>query len=432
MRLTLLSLLLTACLAANAYTQDVVVGLTQENETPSLSLEVVEVLGENLANTIPKAVMKAMLREMGSGKATNVTSFMLLTMGEEDFQQALGFTEEKLVSIAASTDVHTATMEARMEEIGTSMFNFVFPPDGASPSDESLNEFLATIETSLSQAISQTVQDVDSALAEHFTAEQTQQLLELQIALMPVMPFANPQAFEALDLTDEQREHLKELQKELEPDYEKMLDQFVDDMMLTQEKRGATSSGLYETEWDEVFVEITPEVKKMIEEGRIVLPDNFPPEEMEKIMNEEGISNARMFKAVSPEEQEKREQEIRERLMQDPEYKSAMERMSTQGREFQERFKSRMFEVLTAEQREKFMRLINNPPEYAKKMRETLKEMFGEMGIVFEDGEASDGQQAAAEEKAIWVPGPNSWRPGMPLPVGVPVRQSPGRFPREE
>jgi hypothetical protein len=76
------------------------------------------------------------------------------------------------------------------------------------------------------------------------------------------------------------------------------------------------------------------------------------------------------------------------------------------------------------------MRLINNPPEYAKKMRETLKEMFGEMGIIIEEGEASDEQQAATEEKPQWVPGPNSWRPGMPLPGGVPVRENPGRFPR--
>jgi len=81
------------------------------------------------------------------------------------------------------------------------------------------------------------------------------------------------------------------------------------------------------------------------------------------------------------EVREQQEKELEEHLKQNPEYKAVMERMTAQGREYRERLQSRMFEVLTAEQREKFMRLINNPPEYVKELRKDLKEMFGDIGF---------------------------------------------------
>jgi Spy/CpxP family protein refolding chaperone len=369
MRFAMLSLLLSACFAANAFSQEnIVVGLgsPQESET-IISTELMEAFAEKLGNSFPKIAAKTLLREMANGRSTNVMAFMAVEMGgDEEFIQSLGITDEQRQNM---TEVNDKTNDVLSDMLGPAMgtaMENIFPllVEG-SASEETINDFVATFETTISQAFSQATQDLDSALADVFTPEQTQAMLEVQIAISPALPFFNPQAFEALDLTDEQREHLKAVQTELNPDVEKMLDQFVED-------------------W--VMIIIGGDEGDEIEE-----------------MDEEGIS----------------------------EYKAALERMQKSGGELKDRLRERMFEVLTAEQKKKFLQLLNNPPEYAKKMRESLKEMFGMLGMGLE--ETDGGKQEAADEKPQGVPGPNSWRPGMPLPGGLPERQmSPGRFPREE
>ena len=73
-----------------------------------------------------------------------------------------------------------------------------------------------------------------------------------------------------------------------------------------------------------------------------------------------------------------------------------------------EKLKSKMSDVLTQEQKKRMSGLIENPPEFVKKMLD----------------------KAADTGSGDWSPGPNSWKPGDPLPMlprATPKRRFPGR-----
>jgi hypothetical protein len=125
---------------------------------------------------------------------------------------------------------------------------------------------------------------------------------------------------------------------------------------------------------------------------------------------------------MSLEELGKKKNEVGERLMRgDPELKKTTDRLLKQKRDFDDRYKVQVFDILTDEQMARFVRLVNNPPEFAKKFMDKRKKVLGEQ-----------------EESGGWQPGPNSWRPGDPIPEGYlqqreerQTRQR-GLFPRTE
>jgi Ni/Co efflux regulator RcnB len=96
----------------------------------------------------------------------------------------------------------------------------------------------------------------------------------------------------------------------------------------------------------------------------------------------------------------------------DPQFKKTFEDIVTQSRLFTTQFKTKMFDVLTDEQWKRLQELIDTPPEYAKVLRKKLKEQIGE-----------------SEKTDAWAPGPNSWRPGDPIPEGYRQNRSKRRFP---
>jgi Ni/Co efflux regulator RcnB len=87
------------------------------------------------------------------------------------------------------------------------------------------------------------------------------------------------------------------------------------------------------------------------------------------------------------------------------------------GKGLADKLKVEMFDVLTDEQWNRMLNLIDNPPEHAKK-------------IIAQMREKSEQESAYASTEA-WQPGPNSWKPGDPIPEGYrQQRQERGRFPR--
>jgi Ni/Co efflux regulator RcnB len=109
---------------------------------------------------------------------------------------------------------------------------------------------------------------------------------------------------------------------------------------------------------------------------------------------------------------------IRKKLLaEDPEYKKIYEEIQSQGKAFSTKFKTKMFDVLTDEQWARLQQLIDNPPEHARAFRNRLQKQRGE-----------------AEKKGEWMPGPNSWRPGDPIPEQYRQQRNErqGSFPRGE
>jgi Spy/CpxP family protein refolding chaperone len=203
-------------------------------------------------------------------------------------------------------------------------------------------------------------QAVDSIL----TAEQKQKIREFELANMANMTFFPVSAFEALDLTDDQRQQIEAIKKEFEPEFEKSLEDY--------------TSGRHQ----EVGKKYHALQKKM------------------------GLENGKYHPA------------IHNKLMaEDPVYKRLHNEITAHKERFGAKFKVKMYNVLTDEQWARLQQLIDNPPEHAKAFLKKLKEQRGE-----------------TEKKEAWMPGPNSWRPGDPIPEQYRQQRNErqGRFPRSE
>jgi Spy/CpxP family protein refolding chaperone len=288
----------------------------------------------------------------------------ILHIGGEETKQWLDWTEEcderyqEIIDNSIGVFSELQPLIDRRRELTKSVENLATVPE------EIKNELIALHE----MIDTPFLEKVCKGIAEMLTAEQKQKFGELQIATMSVNPFYGLSIFEVLDLTDEQRTEMERIKKELEPEFERMLDSFIDATIASE---------------------------RIFDAARQELPaELFPEERTEKV------------------------KEIHSRLMREnPEYKKATERILKQGRDFQDRFKVRMFDVLTDEQMAKLVRLVNNPPEVAKRFLAEMKKMIGE------------------QEASGWQPGPGSWQPGDPIPEGYLQQRQERRgrqFPRSE
>jgi Ni/Co efflux regulator RcnB len=169
--------------------------------------------------------------------------------------------------------------------------------------------------------------------------------------------------FEVLNLTDAQKRQMERIKNDLEPEFEKNLDNTVNHQMVYLHKMHA-------------------EHKKQV-----------------------GLGNTRSA-----------QENLNTLLKEDPEFKKAHDEIHAQGKAFATQFRTKMFDVLTDEQWNRLLKLLDNPPEYIRSWRKKIKDA-----------------EEAAKKAGTWTPGPNSWRPGDPIPEGYrQQRNERGRFPRGE
>jgi type IV secretory pathway VirB4 component len=168
--------------------------------------------------------------------------------------------------------------------------------------------------------------------------------------------------FNALDLTSAQKQRFDEIKKELEPEFIRNIDKMA------------------ETQW-KMQTQVKNELGKSL--------DNITdPEERKRITE-------KMVKKIQES---------------NPEIQREMRNVMESTVEMANKLKSKMSDVLTSEQKKRMSDLIDNPPEFVKKM----------LGKMAETGSTPD----------VWVPGPHSWRPGMPMPGENRQQRGEGRFPR--
>jgi Spy/CpxP family protein refolding chaperone len=161
------------------------------------------------------------------------------------------------------------------------------------------------------------------------TAEQKRRVKELQLASISEMPIIAPDMFDALDLTDAQKQQMEGIKKELKPEFERNLENSANGMITMMNKT-----------WDE-FEKQGGDMsdRKAMQEKMAVIGKKLAAE--------------------------------------DPEFKRISEEMSTQGKLFSTQFKMKMFDVLTDEQWARLQELTDNPPEYIKAFREKMKALQG-------------------------------------------------------
>jgi Ni/Co efflux regulator RcnB len=211
------------------------------------------------------------------------------------------------------------------------------------------------------------------------TAEQKQLVNEFTISTMSGSPVFSPSMFEALGLTDDQRQEIERIKKEFEPQFEKNIEDFINSQQIGNKK------------WRE-------ELKKQ----------GIDPKELT------GEQMAAIGKKMMEE---------------DPEFARISKEDHANREAFSTQFKTKMFDVLTDEQWSRFEKLVDNHPEYYKAHLNKWRR-----------GEKTDAKQEEAEkpttdkqatEKEVWTPGPNSWQPGDPIPESYRhERRSRGNFPR--
>ena len=322
-----------------------------------------------------KIGMKTALRSFWDGNGRGLMTVGFLALPE--FRQALNVSDEQYQEIQNAQMGLGAGLqdEPEFQEIMAEMQAIATPDDPLmyNADEETLNKFIGIQERMVSMVINHQADAIDSLL----TPEQKDKTATALLANMGEMPIVSPDLFEILDLTDEQREQMEAIKKELEPEFEQYLEEFVNASVIIANK---------------MF------------------------DEFEKQGMLDDLSHLSGGQQKIAEFQEKAQALGKKMAAENPEFKRLQDEMNTKGKTFATQFQTKMFDVLNDEQWARLQELTDNPPEFAKVLREKLKE-----------------QRDAAETMGGWQPGPNSWKPGDPIPEQYRQERKTRRgFPREE
>ena len=168
---------------------------------------------------------------------------------------------------------------------------------------------------------------VHHAVNEVLPPEIRQKIKESLLANMSELPIVSPSMFEALGLTDAQKEQMEAIRKELEPEFQKNFENLVSGQM---------------TLFNKALDELAKQEDEIIEDWESIA---------------ERMATVR-----------------KELLAENAEYKRIDEELRSQGQSFVAQYKVKLFDVLTDEQWTRLQGLIDNPPEHAKVLRERLRE----------------------------------------------------------
>jgi hypothetical protein len=292
------------------------------------------------------AVVKGAFRQYWDGRGLNPVAIEQALRDTNVRRDAWGISDEQWKQI---NDYVTEIAEETRGPIQLEIMEMM----GALPENwETEGEIVKKIQDFAEQAEKSGALIMDAivdALDNTLTPVQKQKIMESQLANAGEMPIVSPGMFEILNLTDAQKKEMEKIKKEYEPEFEKVLDNFL-----------------------------------------------------------EKSSVLRRFVGQP---------------IEDPELKKIRDEIQSQCKKFSEKFRIRMFDVLTDEQWKRMLNLIDNPPEHAKIFRKKLKEISGER----ED-------DVKTEKPPVWQPGPNSWKPGDPIPEQYRQQRNErqGSFPRSE
>ena len=236
-------------------------------------------------------------------------------VSEEQHQQMLG-----MLSRPLDEDPEYQKLMEELQAIGIQNQNDLQNADEATrrKAEDLANKLLALTMKLRSDAI-------NNAL----TPEQKQKISESLLANMGET-LVSPQMFEILNLTDAQKQQMKTIQNELDPEFEKFLEKIAEGSAIFTAKM-----------FDEMARQKGPDIRD---------------------------------RAAYREWQ----QAIQRKLMEDLANKRMMDEIMSQNREFSTSFKMKMFDVLTDEQWARLQNLIDNPPAHAKVHLRKLKEQQGE------------------------------------------------------
>ena len=326
-----------------------------------------ETLRKQLRSPVIRQAMKNLMTHEMASYWNGISSISESFLVDDELREGFGISQEQRQNIKDATqnlgrisiqDGRVVADDPDMQLIQDEIDKLGGNPYAENISDET-RQRIFELDLKQSDVITIKTQNV---INEVLTPDQLKKIKEFQISYMSApaaMPFITPGMFEALDLSDGQKGQLAAIKKEMDSEFAKEMDK-----------------------WGEIQLKFSEKIQEAIDKR---LKERL-----------EGVTD--------PEEQLKiREQIGREPLVGDirkanPDLQREWDAAIESGQGFSNRLKFKMFDVLTDEQMERMAQLIDNPPDYVKK---TLRRWRG----------------LGDNETGEWKPGPDSWKPGDPIPA---------------
>jgi Ni/Co efflux regulator RcnB len=301
---------------------------------------------------------------------------------QEDLRKGIGISNEQHQKIREAVEQRTTVssndipaIQPILDEMGKLRSGF---PPGRFDEDapEEMKRRVTELQEQMSRAMDERVSEIIrerqmNAINDNLTPYQLRKVQEFQISAMSELEYVSPSMFEALDLSDDQRQQLGDIKKGMEAEFTKWADSTLDAKLRLHEKRQA---------------------------------------EFEVIQNDDGSIS---FSLADPVESWVRVRKA------NPDIQQALNESIKSGKALADKLKVEMFDVLTDEQWKRMLNLIDNPPDYAKQIIAQMREQ-----------RKKENANASAD---TWQPGPNSWKPGDGVPEQYrQERNEKQRFPRTE
>ena len=318
-----------------------------------------------------EAQERPLYRALWNGQGAFTGAIIFFRAGAES---ELGLTEEqanRLAFLRKDNELGKDLMRRKFQEKDPELMAAHEASEAAIPKDDPYMERATEEQKKAFVAANEAffklpVEYMDREVAETLTPEQMEKVQALKLQLQPEMGLPSASMLEPLGLTDEQKEQMAAVKKEMEPEFEKLLDEM---MELRKE-----------------------ELKLMVETMTADIQES-KPESVEEIMKAMRTASQ---KSSNNESLRKKYRENKER-----------------GSKFAARLKAKLMNVLTDEQLDKMQKMLDDTPDFAKKMLAGMRK-----------------SREALEKSDKWQPGPDSWRPGDGTPEEFKLERKKGAFPK--
>jgi len=323
------------------------------------------------------------LRSEWSGQRTFNTTWGILSGEDPHIRMALNISDEQYQEIQDANRIdYSSDPEMQMNSNELFQLQMLIRRDAGNANEETINRMKELEGTLFAWSNNNLTERLDNLL----TPEQKQKIAEIKLVALGETFLISPHVFDPLGLTDDQKQHMEQIKKELEPEFENILEIFLNGRKILSEKWSSEYNAELERQGGmEAFSELV------------------------SFDEESGLT----IRQANREKLDALVKTVQEKMKDDVEYTKIQSEINSTGRAFATQLRVKMFDVLTDEQWARFQILIDNPPEHAKAYLKEVKKWSGE-----------------AEKVGGWVPGPDSWRPGMPVPESYRQRNTQIRFPR--
>jgi hypothetical protein len=233
---------------------------------------------------------------------------------------------------------------------------------------------------------------------ERATEEQKNAYREASIAL-DNFTWSAMQAEIMETLTPEQVQQVRKLEMQLMPALGTPFPSMFEPLDLTGDQKN---------EMEKITEEMKAEFNSLIEEAAMLKADRIVS--VYKSLQEKIFASLEEFDKISSETHSKfalTEERLKKRAG-----------LQERGMKFMTLLQNRLMNVLDDEQLDKMQKIMGESPMFVKQVLAKHK--------------MQQVQQKMMPPQPGWVPGPDSWRPGMPVPVQFKEERRTGRFPRAE